>query len=81
MVLNDNEWSIDKNVGAIARYFNRIATSTTYAGLHDKAARFVEKIAGKAVRRFASKIEESAKNLILPSVIFEEFGMRYYGPP
>jgi 1-deoxy-D-xylulose-5-phosphate synthase len=80
VVLNDNEWSIDKNVGAIARYFNRIATSTTYAGLHDKAARFVEKIAGKAVRRFASKIEESAKNLILPSVIFEEFGMRYYGP-
>ena len=42
VVLNDNEWSIDKNVGAIARYFNRIATSTTYAGLHDKAARFVE---------------------------------------
>jgi len=80
VVLNDNEWSIDKNVGAIARYFNRIATSTTYAGLHDKAAKFVEKIAGKAMRRFASKIEESAKNLILPSVIFEEFGMRYYGP-
>jgi 1-deoxy-D-xylulose-5-phosphate synthase len=80
VVLNDNEWSIDKNVGAIARYFNRIATSTTYAGLHDKAAKFVEKIAGKAMRRLASKIEESAKNLILPSVIFEEFGMRYYGP-
>lgn len=80
IVLNDNEWSIDKNVGAIARYFNAIATSTTYAGLHDKAARFVEKIAGKAVRRFASKVEESAKNLIMPSVIFEEFGLRYYGP-
>src|SRR6188508_785381 len=80
IVLNDNEWSIDKNVGAIARYFNKIATSTTYAGLHDKAAKFVEKIAGKAVRRFASKVEESAKNLIMPSVIFEEFGLRYYGP-
>lgn len=80
VVLNDNEWSIDKNVGAIARYFNTIATSTTYAGLHDKAAKFVEKIAGKAVRRFASKVEESAKNLIMPSVIFEEFGLRYYGP-
>lgn len=80
IILNDNEWSIDKNVGAIARYFNSIATSGTYAHLHDKAARFVEKIAGKAVRRFASKVEESAKNLILPSVIFEEFGLRYYGP-
>ena len=80
IVLNDNEWSIDKNVGAIARYFNRIATSATYAGLHDTAARFVEKILGKAVRRFASKVEESAKSLIMPSVIFEEFGLRYYGP-
>ncbi len=80
IVLNDNEWSIDKNVGAIARYFNSIATSSTYAGLHDKAGKFVEKLLGKAVRRFASKVEESAKNLIMPSVIFEEFGLRYYGP-
>src|SRR5258707_14717796 len=42
VVLNDNEWSIAKNVGAIATYFNRIATHPTYAHLHEKAANFVE---------------------------------------
>ena len=85
IVLNDNEWSIDKNVGAIAKYFNSIATNSTYAHLHEKAASFIEKIAGKTVRRMAARVEGSAKNLILPnptlpSVIFEEFGLRYYGP-
>ena len=79
-VLNDNEWSIDKNVGAIARYFTALSTNSAYADLHDKAAQFIEKIGGKAMRKLASKVEGSAKNLILPSVIFEEFGMRYYGP-
>ena len=80
VVLNDNEWSIDKNVGAIARYFNKISTSKTYAGLHDTAAKFVEKLMGKGARRLAAKFEEGAKNIIVPSVIFEEFGLRYYGP-
>lgn len=80
VVLNDNEWSIDKNVGAIARYFNKIGTSSTYRQIHEKAANVVEKIAGKGVRALAHKIEESAKHLIMPSVLFEEFGFRYYGP-
>ncbi len=80
VVLNDNEWSIDKNVGAIARYFNKIGTHSTYRQLHEKAATVVEKIAGKALRTLAHKIEEGAKNLIMPSGLFEEFGFRYYGP-
>jgi len=80
LVLNDNEWSIDKNVGAIASYFNRIATNKTYAGLHDKAAEWLEKIGGEGMRKIVGKVEEGAKNLLWPSVIFEEFGLRYYGP-
>lgn len=80
VVLNDNEWSIAKNVGAIASYFNKIATHPTYAHLHDKAASFVEMIGGKFAKDFAHKIESGVKNLLLPSVFFEEFGMRYYGP-
>jgi len=89
VVLNDNEWSIDRNVGAIATYFNHVATHPAYASLHLKAAEFVEKLGGKAVRRFAGKVEESAKGLVLAaakqpaptsSMIFEEFGLRYYGP-
>ena len=80
VVLNDNEWSIAKNVGAISKYFNKITTSKTYSHLHDAAANFVEKLMGKGMRRLAAKFEEGAKNLIVPSVIFEEFGLRYFGP-
>ena len=88
VVLNDNEWSIDRNVGAIAKIFNSIATHSGYADLHQKAAHFVEFVLGKEARRFAGKVEESAKGLLLPqggtaptrSVFFEEFGFRYYGP-
>ncbi len=79
-VLNDNEWSIAKNVGAIASYLNSIATSPTFAHLHDKARRFVETVAGKSLAHFAHKVEEGMKGLIVPSVIFEELGLRYYGP-
>src|SRR5246127_3076800 len=42
VVLNDNEWSIAKNVGAIANYLNNIATSPTYTHRHEKAPRFIE---------------------------------------
>src|SRR5712671_2555322 len=80
VVLNDNEWSIAKNVGAIANYLNSIATSPTFSHLHDKARDFVRAVAGKSVAEFAHKVEESVKGLIVPSVIFEELGLRYYGP-
>src|SRR5437868_4757482 len=61
VVLNDNEWSIAKNVGAIANYFNRIVTSETYAHLHDKARSFVQAILGKTGVQIAHKVEESVK--------------------
>ena len=80
VVLNDNEWSIDKNVGAIARYFNALQTHSTYASVRNTAAEFVEKIAGKAARNLAHKVESSAKNLLFPNVLFEKFGLRYFGP-
>src|SRR5437667_411931 len=80
VVLNDNEWSIAKNVGAISSYFNTLTTHPMYAGLHEKARRFVEAIAGKSAVEFAHKVEESVKGLLVPSVIFEELGLRYYGP-
>ena len=80
VVLNDNEWSIDKNVGAIARYFNALQTHATYAVVRRQAAEFVEKIAGKAARTLAHRVEEGAKNLLFQNVLFEKFGMRYFGP-
>ncbi len=80
VVLNDNKWSIAKNTGAIAQHFNRITTSPAYAHLHEQAAKFVEWIGGKRARHLAHKIETSFKQILLPSVIFENLGFRYYGP-
>jgi len=80
VVLNDNEWSIARNVGAIANYFNRIATNPTYAHIHDKAAQFIEKLGGRMARTLSKKVEGGIKGLVLPSVIFEDLGLRYYGP-
>nr|WP_256200158.1 1-deoxy-D-xylulose-5-phosphate synthase N-terminal domain-containing protein [Verrucomicrobium spinosum] len=65
VVLNDNEWSIDRNVGALAKYFNHIATHPTYAHLHQTAAGLLEMIGGKVIRRLAGKVEESAKGFLL----------------
>jgi len=80
IVLNDNEWSIDKNVGAIAEYFHKIATNSTYNSLHDKAASLVERFGGKAALHVARKAEEAAKGIVGRGMIFEEFGLSYFGP-
>ena len=85
-ILNDNEWSIDKNVGAIANYLNKIVTSPKYSHLHEQAEKFIAWVGKKtgigadAAVRGLHKVEEGVKNLLLPSVIFEELGMHYYGP-
>jgi 1-deoxy-D-xylulose-5-phosphate synthase len=80
VVLNDNEWSIDRNVGAIAKYLHKIVTNEHVTQLHDSAARLLEKIGGKTAITVVRKAEEAAKGLLWPSVFFEEFGLTYYGP-
>ncbi len=80
IVLNDNEWSIDRNVGAIARYFHKIVTNEHYQHLHEKAKRIVEKIGGKTAVTLARRAEEAAKSMLWPSILFEEFGLEYFGP-
>src|SRR6201997_1180872 len=80
VVLNDNEWSIDRNVGAIANYLHKIVTNERYTNLHDSAARLLEKLGGKTARHMVRKAEEAAKGMLWPSMLFEEFGLTYYGP-
>jgi 1-deoxy-D-xylulose-5-phosphate synthase len=80
IVLNDNAWSIDKNVGAIAEYFHKIVTNPTVSSLHDRAADLLEKYGGKTARHVVRKAEEAAKGLIGPGMLFEEFGLSYFGP-
>ena len=80
IVLNDNEWSIDKNVGAIASYFHKIVTHPRFTYLHDRASELIERFGGKAAKHVQRKAEESVKGLLGPSMLFEEFGLDYYGP-
>ena len=80
VVLNDNEWSIDRNVGAIAGYFHRIVTNEHYNRLHTSAKRIVEKIGGKTAVEVVRRAEEAAKSMLWPSILFEEFGLQYFGP-
>jgi 1-deoxy-D-xylulose-5-phosphate synthase len=80
IVLNDNEWSIDRNVGAIARYFHKIVTNEHYQHLHESAKRIVQKLGGKTAATLARRAEEAAKSILWPSILFEEFGLEYFGP-
>ena len=80
VVLNDNEWSIDRNVGAIAKYLHKIVTNEHVTHLHDSAARLLERLGGKTAINVVRRAEEAAKGLLWPSVFFEEFGLTYYGP-
>jgi len=80
VVLNDNEWSIDRNVGAIAKYLHKIVTNEHVTHLHDSAARLLEKLGGRTAINVVRRAEEAAKGLLWPSVFFEEFGLTYYGP-
>ena len=80
VVLNDNEWSIDRNVGAIARYFHRVVTTDHYRSFHESAARLVERFGGKTAVTVVRRAEEAAKSMLWPSMLFEEFGLQYFGP-
>src|SRR5579863_9736276 len=80
VVLNDNEWSIDRNVGAVARYFHRVVTNEHYQHLHDRATRLIERFAGKTAIKVVRRAEEAAKSMLWPSILFEEFGLEYFGP-
>ncbi len=80
LILNDNKWSIDRNVGALSRYFSRLQETHTYSCLRDKAKNFIEKLAGKEAREQASKLVQAARGIINPSSFFHELGLTYYGP-
>ncbi len=80
VVLNDNEWSIDRNVGAIARYFHRIVTNERVRDFHESAAKLVERFGGKTAINVVRRAEEAAKSMLWPSILFEEFGLQYFGP-
>jgi len=82
VVLNDNEMSISKNVGALAAYLNRILTGDLYQRFKKQTRAFLEGIPklGTPVTKIAQKAEETLKGLFLPGILFEELGINYVGP-
>lgn len=83
VVLNDNEMSIAPSSGAMAGHLNRIITGRAYnrmrADVWNLFGLMPLDMSDRA-RQAAKKIEEGMKNLVVPSMVFEELGFRYVGP-
>lgn len=82
VILNDNERSISQSVGALSRYLNRIITNPAYNKIRLDVERVLKRIPrfGFRAYRAARKLEEGLKNLLIPGMLFEEMGFRYFGP-
>ncbi len=83
IILNDNEMSISPNIGAMHRYLTKLTTSRMYMGLErdvwDLLGRLPQRL-GKTAREMASRIKEGLQGLVVPGVLFEELGIKYFGP-
>lgn len=81
VVLNDNEMSISKNVGAMSEYLYQLRTGETYNRIkHDLEGWLGNVDFGGDVLKVLRRIKGSVKNLMLPTCIFEELGFTYLGP-
>lgn len=82
IILNDNEHSISKNVGALSQYLMKLITGSLYNRFRRRYYEIIRKIpfCGKSIYDFFFRLEETIKGLIIPAVFFEELGIRYFGP-
>ena len=81
IILNDNNMSIDPNVGALKEYLTDITTSHTYNKFRDEVWNILGMLPTKDFQRMASKIEASLKGVVSKSSnLFEALGFRYFGP-
>ena len=88
IVLNDNEKSISDNVGALHHYLSKVRhmeTSRSYRRLREMAKGSIERlpVVGDKAREAAGRAETSFKNFVMHSksgIIFEELGIKFFGP-
>ena len=78
IVLNDNEMSISKNVGGISKCLNKVITNPLYNRVRSEVEKQLDRF--PRLRRFASSGLEGLKHLLVPGIIFDELGLRYFGP-
>ena len=82
VILNDNNMAIAPAVGALTNCFNRIITDPLYNRVRKEVERTMCRVPrfGFRLLRAAKRLEEGLKNLLVPGILFEEFGFRYFGP-
>ncbi|MBU3724229.1 MAG: 1-deoxy-D-xylulose-5-phosphate synthase [Burkholderiaceae bacterium] len=78
VILNDNDMSISRPVGALSNYLTRLLSGRIYRS----AREFSKQVLGAIppVREFAKRFEGHAKGMLMPSTLFEELGFNYVGP-
>ena len=80
VILNDNEMSIARNVGALSAYFSRLITARPYKRAKEDVTTFVKRMLGRRLSLTAHRIEQSVKGLITAGGLFQELGFNYVGP-
>jgi len=82
VVLNDNEWSISKSVGALASYLSRIRSNRLMQRVGQEVSNLISAmpVIGKRVDRTLDQLGEVVRHAFVPGHIFEELGVRYVGP-
>ncbi len=78
IVLNDNQMSISKNVGALSKYLNKVLTNPFYNRVRGEVEKQLDKF--PRLRKLATASLEGMKHIFIPGIIFEELGFRYFGP-
>ena len=82
VILNDNEMSISPNVGALNTYLTKIVTNPVYNQIRSEIWDVAGKLTfgKKTIQKVLRKVEESLKSFLVPGMLFEELGFRYFGP-
>ena len=81
IILNDNEMSIDRNVGGMARHLAKTRSSTKYLKMKKRYREAIKRLpGGAAFYHFSSNLKNRIKRALLPWTIFENMGLKYYGP-
>ncbi|MGM0379382.1 MAG: 1-deoxy-D-xylulose-5-phosphate synthase [Bacillota bacterium] len=82
VIFNDNEMSIDNNVGALSKCLSTLRSSKTYRGIKKDLKNTLQKIpkVGNSFQESLGKIKKSVKNFLVPEMIFEDLGFKYLGP-
>ncbi|MCP4685191.1 MAG: 1-deoxy-D-xylulose-5-phosphate synthase [bacterium] len=81
VVLNDNTWSISKNVGAISKYLTSIMADEKFQKLRNEVWELTGKFKRRdRIRTTIQRLENSIKGFLVPGMLFEKFGFRYFGP-